>query len=211
MGLAASGALAAYLGVPEGLIPPLVSETLPGAAPEGPLPSAPPPKAASKAKDIDPSVLKFVSETFAPGATPEPGASPSPPGSMPARPPGAIDPASAAKEPDTHERDVERKAMIEKDWEDRARRRARGGVSITMYSTKWCGVCTRARAYMDEAHIAYVERDVEADAAAAARARALNRRGSVPTFDIDGTAMIGFSPAGLERAIERAAAARASR
>lgn len=61
---------------------------------------------------------------------------------------------------------------------------------------------------MRTAGIRYVERDVEGSATNRARHRRLNPRGSIPTFDIDGDVMIGFSPEGLERRIERAARGR---
>jgi mycoredoxin len=79
-------------------------------------------------------------------------------------------------------------------------------VSITMYSTSWCGVCRRARAYMDSAQIPYVERNVEQDPGAAAEAHRLNPRGSVPTFDVGGTPLIGFDATNLNAAIDRARA-----
>jgi glutaredoxin len=83
---------------------------------------------------------------------------------------------------------------------------ARRRVSITMYSTSWCGVCKRARRYMDGAQIPYVDRDVEMDSSAALEARRLNPRGGVPTFDVAGTPLIGFDAGSLERAIDAAAA-----
>jgi glutaredoxin len=79
------------------------------------------------------------------------------------------------------------------------------GVRITMYSTSWCGVCARARAFLQGSQIPFTDRDVEADAMAAQEARRLNPRGSVPTFDIAGTALVGFSPRSLTAAIVNAA------
>lgn len=89
--------------------------------------------------------------------------------------------------------------------EARALARARRRVSITIYTTSWCGYCTRAKAYMDREGIRYTERDVEASPTARMTRDRLNPERSVPTFDIDGEAHVGFSPGGLEANIERAA------
>ena len=75
-----------------------------------------------------------------------------------------------------------------------------------MYSASWCGVCTRARAFMQAAQISFTERDVDTDATAAQEARRLNPRGSVPTFDVGGIPVIGFDPRSLASAMESAAA-----
>lgn len=82
---------------------------------------------------------------------------------------------------------------------------ARRRVDITMYSTRWCAVCRRARAYMQAENIAFTELDVEGDKSARARQRTLNPRGSVPTIEVDDQVLIGFSAAALEKRIERAA------
>lgn len=58
---------------------------------------------------------------------------------------------------------------------------------------------------MDAEGIAYTDHDVEEDERAERRLLALNPRGSVPTFDIDGETRIGFSPRNLESAIDGAA------
>jgi glutaredoxin len=78
------------------------------------------------------------------------------------------------------------------------------GVRITMYSTSWCGVCARARAFLQSAQVPFTDRDVEADVMAAQEARRLNPRGSVPTFDIAGTPLVGFSPRSFTAAIVNA-------
>lgn len=82
---------------------------------------------------------------------------------------------------------------------------ARSQVSITMYSTSWCGACRAARAYFDDEGIAYRELDVERDRQAAMRMRELNPRGSVPTIDIEGQVLVGFSSRAIESAIDAAA------
>ena len=70
---------------------------------------------------------------------------------------------------------------------------------IIMYSTSWCGVCTRARSFMKKNGVAFVEKDVEKDRQAAAelakkkRAQGINSNG-VPVFDISGKLLPGFDP-----------------
>jgi glutaredoxin len=80
-----------------------------------------------------------------------------------------------------------------------------GQVSVIMYSASWCRVCSAARSYMQQAQIPFTERDIDADPSAHAILRQLNPNGSVPTFDIGGTPLIGFRPESLNRAIAMAA------
>lgn len=90
-------------------------------------------------------------------------------------------------------------------WELAAAKRR---VAITMYATKWCGVCRQARTYMKKEGISFTERDVEASQTASRRHREINPRGTVPTFDIDGQVLIGFNQARFEDALSRAARSR---
>jgi len=70
-----------------------------------------------------------------------------------------------------------------------------GGVVI--YTAPWCGFCKKAKAYLRQKGISYVERDVEASAAAAREMEAKLRTagaagGGVPVIDIGGTLVMGF-------------------
>jgi glutaredoxin len=103
------------------------------------------------------------------------------------------------------ERDRKRSESIKADMEARALKRARGNVSIVMYSTKWCGVCTEARDYMSEHGIQFVDHDVDASASARAIYERLNPRKSIPTIDVDGEVMVGFSGESLDEMIDDAA------
>ena len=78
-------------------------------------------------------------------------------------------------------------------------------VPITMYSASGCGVCSAARSWLRESSIPFTERDVDTDVMAAQEARRLNPRGGVPTFDVGGTAVVGFLPSHLTAAIQQAA------
>jgi len=78
-------------------------------------------------------------------------------------------------------------------------------VPVAMYMTHWCPHCRRARAWLKHNGYSFVELDVERDPRAAAILRALNPRGSVPVFDVDGLVVVGFDPSLLFEAIRRAA------
>src|SRR6185436_7659911 len=83
--------------------------------------------------------------------------------------------------------------------------------SIDMYSTSWCGVCARARRYMNAHGVHYKDYDVDEDSAARARYHALNPRHSVPTIAIDDMVMVGFSGTAFEDIRDAAAYARLDR
>lgn len=91
------------------------------------------------------------------------------------------------------------------DWELATARRR---VPVVMYSTAWCGVCKRARAYFEEKRIAFEEHDVDRDPAARAEYERLNPRRSVPTIKIADEVVVGFSAVAVERALDAAARAR---
>ncbi len=64
-------------------------------------------------------------------------------------------------------------------------------MSVTMYSTVWCGYCQRLKAQMQRAGIAYTEVDIEQDPAAAEFVMAVNGGNqTVPTVRFpDGSAL----------------------
>ncbi len=70
---------------------------------------------------------------------------------------------------------------------------------VVLYSTQWCGACRSARQWLDEQGIAYVEKDIEKDSAAAdellrkAKTAGISASG-VPVLDINGTLVQGFDP-----------------
>jgi glutaredoxin len=82
---------------------------------------------------------------------------------------------------------------------------ARGRVHVVVYTTGWCPHCKRAKAWMDESGVSYEERNIESSQQNAQDNRRLNPRGSIPTFDVDGDVMVGFSEENLVAMIERAA------
>jgi mycoredoxin len=84
-------------------------------------------------------------------------------------------------------------------------------VHLVVYTTSWCGVCRRAKSWMNSQGIAYEDRDVETSSENLREMRALNPRGSVPTFDVEGTVLVGFSERALVSSMQRAAQRRADR
>lgn len=129
------------------------------------------------------------------------------------RPAGPAEEAHAVPAVDRNEDSAEVARRLENQIEEKKERlaHARRNVSITMYSTSWCRVCKDARKYMSEAGITYDEYDVDTDRDADRRLRAVNPRHTVPTFDIDGAVLTGFSPGALESMVTSAAARRAAR
>jgi glutaredoxin len=77
---------------------------------------------------------------------------------------------------------------------------------VVMYTTAWCGVCKRAKAYLDRTRVAYVEKDVESSEAYAAEYQAKRAqhglRSGVPLIDVDGLFMVGFGADGLQKMLE---------
>jgi glutaredoxin len=70
---------------------------------------------------------------------------------------------------------------------------------IVMYCTMWCPDCSRARAWLRERNLPYVEVDVNGAPKAAAQVREWTGGDLVtPTFDIDGTIVLDFDRERLE-------------
>ncbi len=85
------------------------------------------------------------------------------------------------------------------------------GLRVVIYTTSWCPVCKRAKAWMASHGVPYEEHDIEASRDDARMNRTINPRGSIPTFDIEGDVMVGFSEDGLVATMQRAAQRRALR
>jgi glutaredoxin len=75
-----------------------------------------------------------------------------------------------------------------------------GSAEVIMYSADWCGVCTRAKRYMDGRGIAYDERNVDEERWAE-EMNAKAGRGGIPVFDVGGQILRGFSPERLDQLI----------
>jgi glutaredoxin len=88
------------------------------------------------------------------------------------------------------------------DWKlDLARKR----VQITMYATQWCGVCRKAREYLQAQGIDFYELDTDADSDASHRLGELNPSRTIPTFQIDELVYVGFRRESFEAKLNQAA------
>ena len=81
--------------------------------------------------------------------------------------------------------------------------------TVTIYGAEWCGACHDAARYLRRKGIAYVEKDIEKDPAAAREmqaklSRAGLRAGSIPVIEVRGKVMVGFNPADVEAALGQA-------
>lgn len=73
---------------------------------------------------------------------------------------------------------------------------------IVMYCTKWCPDCRRARAWLRERRLDYVEVDIYATPGALDQARKWGQGHlSTPTFDINGTILLDFDEETLNKAL----------
>ncbi len=71
---------------------------------------------------------------------------------------------------------------------------------VVLYCTRWCPDCRRARAWLEEHGLQYLEVDVNANPEAARRVRQwANGNLVMPTFDINGTIVVDFDVAKLEQ------------
>jgi glutaredoxin len=80
------------------------------------------------------------------------------------------------------------------------------GTPITMFSTGWCGVCARARAFLAANDLRYSERDIDHDANAREELKRRTGKASIPTFEIDGELLTpGFSEQAVMAAVAKSA------
>ncbi|HEV3191936.1 MAG TPA: glutaredoxin domain-containing protein [Polyangiaceae bacterium] len=80
---------------------------------------------------------------------------------------------------------------------------------VVIYGAEWCGACHDAARYLRRKGIAYVEKDIETDPAAAKEmqqklAKSGIRGGSIPVIDVRGKLMVGFNPGQLDAALGEA-------
>ncbi len=78
--------------------------------------------------------------------------------------------------------------------------------AVIIYGASWCGACHQAAAYLRKKGVAFVEKDIEADANAAREMRAKLARaglhaGSIPVLDVRGKVMVGFNPQEVDAAL----------
>ncbi|MBI9043760.1 MAG: hypothetical protein JEZ06_04695 [Anaerolineaceae bacterium] len=69
-----------------------------------------------------------------------------------------------------------------------------------MYCTKWCPGCRKARKWLQNNNIDFSEIDIDANSDAAGRVRGwANGNQTTPTFDINGTIVVGYDEQALKR------------
>jgi glutaredoxin len=77
------------------------------------------------------------------------------------------------------------------------------GAQVVLYSADWCGVCRRAKQYMDEHGIRYDERNID-EPRWRDEMTAKAGPGGIPVFDVGGQILRGFSPERLEQMLKSA-------
>ncbi len=77
------------------------------------------------------------------------------------------------------------------------------GNTITMLTTTWCGVCKKAKAYLNSKGVPFTELDVEKDDEGKRRYRELNGKG-VPITLIGKQRLNGFTEAVMEKVLKKA-------
>lgn len=74
---------------------------------------------------------------------------------------------------------------------------------IVMYCTRWCPACRRARLWFESRNLKYTEVDIDSVPGAADQVkRWANGTRTTPTFEIDGTVLIGFDERKLAAALD---------
>ncbi len=87
------------------------------------------------------------------------------------------------------------------DWDTDSRRSR--GVEVVIYSADWCGACRRAKRYMQDEGIDFIERNVD-ERQWKEEMIAKAGPGGIPVFDVDGQILRGFSPSRLDELIREA-------
>jgi glutaredoxin 3 len=85
------------------------------------------------------------------------------------------------------------------------------GGGVVLYTAPGCGHCDRARKWFTEKGVPFTEKDVHADASAAAEIMALGQAqgvpesylSSVPLINVKGKLLVGFDPRQVEAALQR--------
>lgn len=65
---------------------------------------------------------------------------------------------------------------------------------VTVYTAPWCGWCRKTLAFLDEAGVEYVNKDIEADVRWAEELREKTGGNAIPLVEIDGSRIRGFDP-----------------
>ncbi len=79
---------------------------------------------------------------------------------------------------------------------------AKGGPAVKILSTTWCGVCTKAKAYLSQKGVAFREYDVERSDTGKREYKRLNGKG-VPIILVGDQRMDGFNRSKLEAMLRK--------
>ncbi len=87
--------------------------------------------------------------------------------------------------------------------------------SVVIYSAEWCGYCKKAKAWLTEKGVPYIERDVEKTAGAQAElssklTAAGVSGGGIPVVDWAGELIVGFDVAAFDRLLKSTPAPKAA-
>jgi glutaredoxin len=91
---------------------------------------------------------------------------------------------------------------------------APAGASVVVYGADWCKACRDAERYLRQRGVDVVHKNIEESPAAQAEMKEkLKRAGlpltaQIPVLDVAGEIQLGFSPAAIDRALERARSTR---
>lgn len=72
---------------------------------------------------------------------------------------------------------------------------------VTMYTTSTCVYCKKAKAFFNEHHVAYSEKDVSNDQAAVDEMVQKSGQMGVPVIDVDGSVIVGFDEQALRQVL----------
>ena len=72
---------------------------------------------------------------------------------------------------------------------------------VMIYTTPTCVYCKKTKAFFQEHKVAYEEKDVSVDSAAADQMVEKSGQMGVPVIDVDGSIIIGFDEAALRQVL----------
>lgn len=78
-----------------------------------------------------------------------------------------------------------------------------GDIDVILYSTAWCGYCTKARAYLAGLGVSVTEHDIERDPGRGEEMRAKSGSRGVPVVDVEGIIIRGYAPDQIRAAVEK--------
>ena len=73
---------------------------------------------------------------------------------------------------------------------------------VTIYTTPTCVYCKKTKSFFQEHNVAYEEKDVSIDSAAADEMVKKSEQMGVPVIDVDGSIIIGFDEAALRKVLD---------